>query len=395
MKRRRGGRLPAVKRPRYSIGPPPLGRVVCLPFMTSSLSFSPIGNRLLITSMCRRVTFATVTDNLQLTDIVMGDSCYDGNVDRNAWSPDGKSVALCTTPSSISVLDAATGVEKFRINCARTSVCRDLTWSADGKTLKSIEVGDGGDWFIVSWSTFGGEVQSQVTTPPSRLIDSTLHRVMQWSKDGTHVAYAGSSTQGTCVHDFEQGRDHLHMSDTWVRSLAWSPNKQRLACGLMNGGVDLWDHPSSSKKPMRMRRVPSDPCANMHSSLAWSPEGTRVAIRTSDGLVIVWDTCTGECLGSMRTSQSHSSASSIAWPRGGRYIATVHRSSLQFWDVSHMLSNTQKGFRALMLAATRDYAQREVSKGGGAPIRSPLQRAACHPLFTLQVFSTVRDMLFV
>ncbi|MBF0584994.1 MAG: WD40 repeat domain-containing protein [Magnetococcales bacterium] len=110
------------------------------------------------------------------------------------------------------------------------------------------------------------------------------------SPDGQHWATAGD--QMLYVWDRSTGR-LLHAwkaSDSWIRSLAFSPNGHLLATAGDSGEVKLWDWEQS----LLVRCLPSQ--GEALYTIGFNPHGDLLATGGADKTVRIWDVANGELL---------------------------------------------------------------------------------------------------
>jgi WD40 repeat protein len=215
------------------------------------VAFTPDGRRLLAAHWAEergdyRLTRWDATTGKQAADIVLGPRRKGLGVLRfYAASPDGTTVYACHHGGDdrVSVLDAATGKERFRDAGFHTGPVWAVAVSPDGQTLAT-----GGEdhtirlWDLAAWKPGTG-------LPPCRVL---------------------------------QGHSEP------VHALVFSPDGHSLASGGSDGIVILWD-PATGKK----RR---DPLGRMsgRGGIAVSPDGNALATGQEDGSVAVAGTRTGE-----------------------------------------------------------------------------------------------------
>lgn len=99
-----------------------------------------------------------------------------------------------------------------------------------------------------------------------------------------------------------------------VQALASSPDRTRVAAGLRDGSVVVWDVASGTT--LFDWQASAEP-----RSVAFSHDGRLVAVGSTDGAVAVWDTATGERAGS--TLHDHSgSVRALSYSPDGRWLAS-------------------------------------------------------------------------
>lgn len=103
---------------------------------------------------------------------------------------------------------------------------------------------------------------------------------------------------------------------TWVRSLAWSPDGSKIATGLQDGTIQLWNAKTGGLLRI-LRRGGSGPVL----SVAWHPDGIKLASCGIDQPTVIWDGNTGQSLYSFDEPFPRELA--VAWSPDGSRIATV------------------------------------------------------------------------
>src|SRR5262249_58499031 len=120
-------------------------------------------------------------------------------------------------------------------------------------------------------------------------------RLARGSEDGTIRVLEGlQQTPKVHVFNDHEPRRFGSAGEHGVRTLAWSPQGDRLASGGPDQLVKIWD-------PIRgaeLARMPGHQLWVL--AVAWSPDGKRLASAGADRLVIAWDAATGQKLSTMR-----------------------------------------------------------------------------------------------
>ncbi|KAK3364026.1 HET-R [Lasiosphaeria hispida] len=127
-----------------------------------------------------------------------------------------------------------------------------------------------------------------------------------------------------------------------VLSIAFSPDGQRLASGLSDKTIKIWD-PMSGQclETLQGHR-------NWVVSVAFSPDGQRLTSGSADKTIKIWDPTSGQCL---ETLQGHHSwVSSVAFsPDGQRLASGSFDKTIKIWDpTSRQCLETLQGHHGLV-----------------------------------------------
>ncbi|HEX8068395.1 MAG TPA: adenylate/guanylate cyclase domain-containing protein [Pyrinomonadaceae bacterium] len=185
---------------------------------------------------------------------------HKANINRIAWSPDGRMLASTSLDRSVKVWDAQTGA-LLRVLGPGLTVFWDVTWSPDWCTLEA--------------ASSQGVTRWDVDT---------------WVETRTSSHYIGT-----------------------VYAIAWSPDGSKIAAGSQDGAITLW-HTS----PLRLfKRLTDSPFQIL--TLAWSPDGKQL-FSTSGALLSCWDTSTWEL--ESRVPRHRKSIYALAWSPDGQQLVT-------------------------------------------------------------------------
>ncbi|KAG1792155.1 uncharacterized protein HD556DRAFT_1482212 [Suillus plorans] len=112
-----------------------------------------------------------------------------------------------------------------------------------------------------------------------------------------------------------------------VYSVAMSPDRKRIACGLHNGTIQVWDTETGEALC-----APLQGHTHTVASVAFSPDRHRIVSGSEDYTVRVWDVATGKALG---TLQGHTGwVYSVAISRdGNRIVSGSDDRTIRVWDM--------------------------------------------------------------
>jgi WD40 repeat protein len=111
------------------------------------------------------------------------------------------------------------------------------------------------------------------------------------------------------------------------RSVAFSPDGERLALGSSDGTVNLWDVATGQEVP-----TPKG-FSGLVASVAFSPDGKRVAFGSEDGTVKLWDVRAGQEV--LALKRHADIVSSVAFsPDGKRLASGSYDRTVKLWDVA-------------------------------------------------------------
>ena len=146
-----------------------------------------------------------------------------------------------------------------------------------------------------------------------------------FSLDGRWLCTASSDAKVRLWDLDRAGREHqTSIGRGIVRSLAFHPEGELIACALGEGKVVIWD-------VARRRAVRTFFIGGHRTTVAFSPDGQRMATGRDDGRLRLWDAETGELL---RTLEGHHGLiNHLAFHPDGIRIATGGMDhTLRLWD---------------------------------------------------------------
>jgi WD40 repeat protein len=124
------------------------------------------------------------------------------------------------------------------------------------------------------------------------------------------------------IHAVRVLKEHLE----GINSVAWSPDGLRLAAGMSDSSVMLWDANGKLLRTMQGHTLDV-------SDVVWSPDGVRLVSASRDSTLSVWDTSTGGRLRVMKSPTGY--LTSVGWSFDGALLAAGSRDgTVTVWDAA-------------------------------------------------------------
>lgn len=234
-----------------------------------------------------------------------------------SWSPDGKTLATCSSDRTIRLWDPATGRERVTL-LGHTNTIPGVSWSPDGKTIASA----GGDITVRLWNPATGQERASLGGHTS------YPRTVAWKPDGELLASGDTDGfivlwEGSTGKKVTSLRGHTGV----VTSVAWSPDGKTLASTGVDGSLRFWK-PATGKPKALFRGH-----ASKVLTLTWRPDGKVIATGSELRTVKLWDVTTGETLATCRGHTDN--VNSLAWSPDGNTLASgSDDKTVKLWTVS-------------------------------------------------------------
>lgn len=310
------------------------------------LAFSTKGDRIAAVASGKIVLLDTL-----LVDMVQH-QVAEAPVNAIAFSPNGERLAFATKDGLLGVLHLASGhvVHLAEDIQAKTLVWRDLglvaggddgihLWSTKGQIFEPL--GQKSDQsFVVALATRKadgalasldnsgilvvrdgqtGEKQKQFRVLPSGAADAGS---LQWDESVLWASLDGGFPQMYSPDGSILGTLSGHSDLIW--SVAFSPDKQRLASGSADSTIRIWL--AGTGRPHTILKGHVGPVF----LVAWHVDGSKLASASTDGDVVLWDTNSWE--EAARLSGHNGAALSAAFSPTNNHVATTSGDHVLLWD---------------------------------------------------------------
>jgi WD40 repeat protein len=268
---------------------------------------------------------SSISPHLRLLYTLRG---HEQEINRLAWSPDGRSLASASFDSTVRIWDTETGKLEHTLT-GHNGAVYSVAWSPDGWLLASCSQ----DKRVLAWdvqdarylSSPVGEQDGNVYDIAWLLYSSAFlascsedQSIQIWGID-PHIHSSKS------VHILNSKPIHIlrgHASAVYC--LAHAPDRNTLASGSSRGPIRLWDA-SLTQMGMYVGELRSHTTAVY--SMAWSPDGKLLASCSEDHTIRLWEAkiwASGE--GNQHILERHTDAvTGVSFSHDGRLLASKSR----------------------------------------------------------------------
>jgi WD40 repeat protein/serine/threonine protein kinase len=240
------------------------------------------------------------------------------------YSPDGRWLALGLVDGTVKLRDARTGDELGPVgkHDRQLAMVGGLTFRPDGRRL--------------AWASQDGRVSVWDVTPAQQFLRggrAWLPVLGLWLQAGGSapvplVALGQLGLASGLETRLLQPVLTLRSSDAGFRSVAFSPDGQRLLTGSPEGKLTLWQ----AETGREIHSIPGRPSED-YVPVAFDPLGRWVASAGGDCTVRVWDATTRERLHTFRGHQG--AIRPLAVSRDGRFLVTGSTDkTVKVWDLT-------------------------------------------------------------
>jgi WD40 repeat protein len=258
-----------------------------------------------------------------------------------AFSPDGRRVAVKLGGSeksrseleihTVILWDVKTGerLQSWEENETSELEWAMLAFSPDGTRLVSGKIND--DVMLVRDAATGERAYTI-----GQLSEGTIFGAgpfswdVAWSPTGDRLAF-GLLDHTVAIWDTVTGEQLRVMEGNvrWSQSLAFSPDGTLLASEMGTGKVIVWHEKTG--KALHVMEASGNMARHTSYSVAFNPDGTLLASGWSGGTIILWDVETGE---QMRELTGHTSTVfGVVFAPGGDTLISGSRNEIIMWDV--------------------------------------------------------------
>ncbi len=243
-----------------------------------------------------------------------------------AFNPDGSLLATTSEEAGIALYETSTDNEARSLRTNAYS-SRAIAFNAQGTRLATAS----DDQQVRIWKRQVGassEPEWSLACSTQSLRSGIIRSLAFSPLHGELVAVATESERvrllnsDACTWDVSAEPEPLQ---DWVRSVTFSPNGRRLASGLHDGTVNIWDLDSGRQQALLGHE-------DEVRALAFrSPDGGLLATASFDKTVRLWEAVTGKLVYTFEDQME--SVKSVHFSPNGRLLAIASAKEASLWDV--------------------------------------------------------------
>jgi WD40 repeat protein len=266
-------------------------------------------------------------------------SGHTGYVRAAIFSQDGRRIVSCGEDKTIKIWNSENGQE-IRTITGHTEAISSVAWGPGGRQLASV-VGD----TTRIWDVETGRQIRSITT------NDTYNRI-KWSTDGRQILLG--SSQRVTTWDANTGQrtsvsfgTAIIRGDTLLNDEVFSPDSRNIT--IISGGriINVFDINGSRTRQINNEEIEISLTDVLHrdASVAYRPDGRRIAAGLANGSIHIYDTESGRNLLTFGTRRV-TNIPSAAWSPDGRQVAAASGRVIRIWDTTGRLVRTLSGHNA-------------------------------------------------
>jgi WD40 repeat protein/transcriptional regulator with XRE-family HTH domain len=238
-----------------------------------------------------------------------------------AYSPDGRRIATASYDSTARIWDATTGKELLTLSDPAYAI-RDVDFTPDSMRLVTASQANFDDASLSTASIWDAATGQRLLTVSGRLSGDVA-----FSPDGESFA-TGMMDSAVKIWDATTGQETMTLTGnaSLIQELAYSPDGKYLAVAPEDGAAKIWDTATGQL----VMTLTGDVRLN---GITFSHDGKRIATSSNDATIKIWDATTGELL---YTLTGHSGPTfGVAFSPDDRYLATTSvDGTIKIWNVA-------------------------------------------------------------